>query len=166
MAFDCYLKIPTIDGEATSEGFEKWIQCLSYSHGVNQHSGGSMSGAGGLSGGRAELQAFTFTHHLDKSSPKIALSCCTGEHLKDVVVKLRRSTGDGTPKVFMEFKMTEAIISSARVAGSSSGGEVLPLEEVSFSYGKIEWDYTEIDQAGKEKGHVKTGWDVAKNKKV
>ncbi len=61
--------------------------------------------------------------------------------------------------------MSEVIVASARPGGSSQGGEALPLEEVSFNYGKIEWTYTETDhKTGKPKGDVATFWDLTCNK--
>lgn len=166
MAFDSYLKIATIEGEATAKGYEKCIELLSYSHGLSQHSGGSMSAAGGLSGGRVEHGAFTVTHLLDKASPKLALACSTGEHLKDITIDVCRATGEGKGTRYMQYVMSDVIVSSVRIAGTSKGADALPLEEVSFNYGKIEWTYTEYDQAGKKKGDLKTGWDVSKGTKV
>ncbi|GAI77194.1 unnamed protein product, partial [marine sediment metagenome] len=51
--------------------------------------------------------------------------------------------------------------------GSAQGGETLPLEEVSFNYGKIEWTYTQQKRAdGSGGGNVAAGWDLEKNVKV
>ncbi len=166
MAFNAYLKIPTIDGEATAKGYEKQIELLSYSHEVSQHSGGSMSASGGLSGGRVDHGNFTVTHLLDKSSPKLSAACCTGEHIKDITVSILRATGEGAGTKFMETKMSDVIVSKVKPAGSSKGTDPLPLEEVQFAYGKIEWTYSEVGQDGKKKGDIKTGWDVSKGAKV
>jgi type VI secretion system secreted protein Hcp len=65
----------------------------------------------------------------------------------------------------MEYKCTDVIVSTVRPGGSAQGGESLPLEEVSFNYGKIEWIYTETDhKTGKGKGDIKAHWDVVANK--
>ena len=65
----------------------------------------------------------------------------------------------------MEYVMTDTIISSVRPGGSAQGGEALPLEEVSFNYGKIEWIYTETDhKTGQPAGDVKAHWDLVTNK--
>jgi len=57
------------------------------------------------------------------------------------------------------------IVSGVRPGGSAQGGENLPLEEVSFNYGKIEWTYTETDhRTGKPKGDVKAHWDLVANR--
>jgi len=166
MAFDAYLKIATIEGEATAKGFEKMIELHSYKHELSQHSGGSVSAAGGLSGGRVDHGLFTIEHLLDKSSPKLAVACCTGEHIKEITVDVCRATGEGKGTRFMQYKMSDVIVSAVSDAGTSKGDEALPMEEVKFGYGKIEWTYTEIGNDGKKKGDIKTGWDVGKGSKV
>jgi type VI secretion system secreted protein Hcp len=166
MAFNSFLKIATIDGEATAKGYEKHIELASYSHSLSQHSGGSMSAAGGLSGGRVDHGNFTITKPLDSATPKLMQSCCTGEHIKDIAVDILRATGEGAGTRFMQYKMSDVIISSVTDTGTSKGDTALPQEEVQFAYGKIEWTYTAVGQDGKKKGDIKTGWDVAKATKV
>ena len=93
-------------------------------------------------------------------------SCCTGEHIKDIAVDILRATGEGAGTRFMQYKMSDVIISSVTDTGTSKGDTALPQEEVQFAYGKIEWTYTAVGQDGKKKGDIKTGWDVAKATKV
>lgn len=166
MAFDSYMKIATIEGESTAKGHEKWVELTSYSHGISQHSGGSISAAGGLSGGRADHALFTITHKLDKSSPKLSLACSTGEHIKDISIDVCRATGEGKGTRFMNYALSDVIVSSIEIEGTTKGESDLPLETVRFSYGKIEWTYTEHDNTGKKKGEIKSGWDVSKGAKV
>ena len=65
----------------------------------------------------------------------------------------------------MLYTLSDAIVSSVRPGGSSHGGETLPLEEVSFNYGKIEWQYTETDhKTGQPKGKIDAQWDLTANK--
>jgi len=40
------------------------------------------------------------------------------------------------------------------------GGEALPMEEVSFHYGTIDWEYTTASRAGKARGNVEYTWEV------
>jgi type VI secretion system secreted protein Hcp len=64
----------------------------------------------------------------------------------------------------MEYKMSDVIVRSVRPGGSSKGADQVPLEEVSFAYGKIAWTYTETDhETGKGKGDVKAQWDCTAN---
>jgi type VI secretion system secreted protein Hcp len=163
MAFDAFLKIDGIDGESEDDKHKDWIEILSFSSGVSQPSSGSRSSGGAASAERCNHQNFSIVHTLDKASPKLAVSCCKGSHIKEVKVELCRNTGD--KQKYMEYKMSDVIVADVRPGGSSQGGEALPLEEVSFNYGKIEWTYTATDhKTGKPKGDVKGNWDVVANK--
>ena len=55
----------------------------------------------------------------------------------------------------MEYKFQDILVSSVQPKGTIT--DVLPLEEVSFNYGKIEWTYT-LDG-----NSVTTGWNVDTN---
>jgi type VI secretion system secreted protein Hcp len=163
MAFDVFLKIDGIPGESTDDKHKDWIELLSFNHGLSQPSAGSRSTSGGAASGRCDHQDFSVVKALDKSSPKLALFCCNAKHIDKINVELCRATGD--KQKYMEYNMSNVIVSSVRPGGSSKGNESLPVEEVSFNYGKIEWVYTETDHAtGKPKGNVKTNWDLIANK--
>jgi type VI secretion system secreted protein Hcp len=163
MAFDCFLKIDGVDGECTDDKHQKWIEILSYSHGVSQPSSGSSSSGGGRSAERCDHQDFSVVKTLDKTSPKLNLFCSDGRHIWSVKMELCRATGD--KQKYMEYRLDDCIISSVRPGGSAQGGEALPIEEVSFNYGKISWVYTETDhKTGRPGGNVETHWDLVENK--
>jgi len=163
MAFDAFLKIATIPGESTDDKHKDWIEILSYNWGVAQPASGSRSSGGARSAERCDHQDFSFVHTLDKASSKLFLACCKGEHINNVKLELCRATGD--KQKYMEYVLSDVIVSSVRPGGSSSGEQHLPLEEFSFNYGKIELTYTETDhQTGKPKGDVKANWDLVQNK--
>jgi type VI secretion system secreted protein Hcp len=162
MAFDAFLKIDVIPGESSDDKHKDWIEVLSYSHGVSQPSAGSRSTGGAASAERCNHSDFSIVKALDKSSPKLALFCCNGKHITSVKLELCRATDPKT--TYVEYKLSDCIISSYRPAGSGQGGEALPLEEVSFNYGKIEWKYIQTDaKTGSPKGNVEANWDLTKN---
>ncbi len=163
MAFDCFLKIEGIPGESTDDKHSEWIELLSYSHGVSQPASGAASSGGGRSAERCDHADFSVAKTVDKATPKLALACCDGTHIAEVKIELCRAGGD--KQKYMEYTMNDVIIASARPGGSAGGGDSLPVEEVSFNYGKIEWAYTETDhKTGKPKGDVKAHWDLTANK--
>jgi type VI secretion system secreted protein Hcp len=163
MAFDAFLKIATVPGESTDDKHKDWIEVLSYSWGVSQTGSGSRSTAGARSSERCDHHDFSIVKVLDKASAKLFLSCCKGEHIKDVTLQLSRATGD--KQQYMEYKLEDVIISSVRPGGSSHSHESLPLEEVSFNYGKITLKYTATDhKTGKPGGNVEANWDLVANK--
>jgi len=163
MAFDAFIKIDGVPGESTDDKHKDWIEVLSYSWGISQPKSASASTAGGASAERADFQDFSIVKALDKASPKLALACAQGKHIKEVKIELCRAGGDKVK--YMEYKLTNAIITSVRRGGSSQGGETLPLEEVAFDYGKIEWTYTQQKREdGSGGGQVSANWDLQANK--
>lgn len=165
MAFDAYLEIEGIPGESSDDAHKDWIEVLSFSSGVSQTASGSASSGGGASAERADFQDFSIVKTLDKASPKIALACADGTHIKSIILELCRAGGDKVK--YMEYKMTNCIVSSFHPGGSAQGGETLPLEEVTFNFGKIEWIYTQQKRAdGSGGGNVAAGWNLEKNAKV
>lgn len=164
MAFDSFLKIDGVDGESTQKGHEKWVELVSFAHQLAQSGGGSKAVGGGSTGGRCDHGEFVVTKNIDKSTPKLLLHCCSGEHIKEITVHCCRATGDKS--TFYEVKMSDIIVRSVRPIAESGGSYELPSEEVSFSYAKIEWNYTEYGNDGKKKGNLKTGWNVATDSKV
>jgi type VI protein secretion system component Hcp len=59
MAFDAFLKIDGIPGEALDEKYRDWIEITGYSFGAHQSASATASSAGGASSGRATMAAFT-----------------------------------------------------------------------------------------------------------
>ena len=161
--FDAFLKIEGLDGESQDAKHKDWIEVLSYSTGVSQASAGSRSSGGGAGAERADFADFSVVKALDKASPKLMLQCASGKHFGKVTLQLCRATED--KQKYMEYILSDVIVSGVRPGGAAQGGESLPLEEVSFNYGKIEYVYTATDhRTGKPLGDVKANWDLVTNK--
>ena len=162
MAFDAFLKVGDVEGESTDDKHKGWIEILSYNQQITQPTSGSMSSGGGISAERANFQNFSIVKALDKASPKLALACSNGQHYPEVTVQLCRATENKAQ--YMEYKMEDVLVTKYSPGGSSSGGEALPVEEVSFAFGKITWIYTELDhKTGQSKGNLDTHWDLTTN---
>lgn len=165
MAFDAFLFIDGVPGESTDDKHKDWIEILSFNHGLNQTASGSMSSGGGASAERCDHTPFTVVKTLDKASPLLAEKCCSGEHIKEVKLSLNRAGGDKVQ--YMEYKLQHVLVTTVSPGGSSQGKETLPLEEIAFRYGKIEWTYTQQKLAdGTGGGQVASGWDLTSNKKI
>jgi type VI secretion system secreted protein Hcp len=158
LAFDMFLKIDEIPGESTDDKHKDWIELLSYSHGVSQPS--RVVGGGGAE--PCKHEDFSLVKLLDKASPKLALYCCDGKHFPKVEIELCRATGD--KQKYMEYVLSDVIVSSVKPSAGTRINDVLPLEEVSFNYGKIEWTYTIIGEDGLPAGDVIAQWDLTANR--
>ncbi|MEQ8768303.1 MAG: type VI secretion system tube protein Hcp [Planctomycetota bacterium] len=162
MAFDAFLRIEGVPGESTDSKFADWIEILSYSHGVRQPTSSTASSVGGGTTGRCQHSDFTIAKQLDKASPVLAQKCSQGSHLPEVVLTLCRAGGEKLP--FMEYKMTNVVVSRVGTHGSSEGADI-PLEDVCFNYGKIEWTYTQQKRKdGGGGGSTAGSWNLETNK--
>lgn len=163
MAFDAYLKIDSIPGECTDKGHEQWIQLLAFNHGVNQpHK--TVTGGGGSRGGveRCEHQDFTITKFIDKATPKLNLHCCNGKNLQKVKVEICRQVDSKV--AYMTYEFETCLIRSVSIHGNPAGDGQQPMEEVRFSYAKINWKYTEVDpKSNQPKGDTMSYWDMLSN---
>ena len=163
MAFDAFLKVDGIDSESTDDKHKGWIEIMSFSVGVSQATSGSASSGGARSAERADMSDFSVVKAIDKSSPKLKLACFKGDHIKSVTLEICRNTGDKTK--YLEYKMSDVLVTGVQIGGSAQGDEVLPVETVTFNPGKVEFTYTATDQkTGKASGDVKMHWSVVENK--
>lgn len=158
---DYFLKIDGVDGESTDDKHKGEIELESWSFG-GTNSGSFSSGAGGGTG-KVALQDFHIVKKTDKASAKLLTSCCTGEHLKTATLVCRKAGGD--QQEFLTIALSPVLISSFQSSGSA-GSDVIPMEQVSMNFGKVEYKYKEQKPDGSLGGEVIGGWDVTTNKKV
>ena len=160
-AVDYFLKIDGIDGESLQKGHEKEIEIMSFSWG--ESNAGSFSGNLGGGSGKVSMQDFHFTVPVNKASPKLFLACATGEHIKSAVLVCRKAGKE--QQEFLKWKFSDLLISSYQTGGSSDGG-VLPIDQVSFNFSKIEVSYAPQKQDGSLDAALPAGYDLKAGQKV
>lgn len=163
MAFDAYLKIDSIPGEATDSNHQQWIQLLAFNHGVIQPHATALGG-GGSRGGveRCEHQDFVISKYIDKASPKLNLHCCNGINLKEVKIDVVRQVD--TKIAYMTYTFQTCLIRGVTIHANPKGSDMRPIEEVNFSYAKIHWKYTEVDpNSNTDAGSTESYWNMIDN---
>jgi type VI secretion system secreted protein Hcp len=158
---DYFLKIEGIDGESSDGTHKGEIDIESWSWGASQT--GSHSAGGGGGAGKVSVQDFHFVMRMNKASPKLMLACATGEHLKKATLVMRKAGKQ--QQEYATFVMTDLLVSSYQTGGSAKG-DIVPLEQISLNYSKIEFEYKEQKPDGTLGGKVSAGWNVKENKKV
>jgi len=159
MAFDAFLKLDGIPGESTDAKHKDEIEILSFSWGLS-NSGGFGSGGGG-GAGKASFQDFHFVSSLQKSSPKLWLTCATGEHIKQAVLTLRKAGGDNFE--FYKVTLTDILVSSYQSGGSAQGSDTRPTDQFSLAYAKIRTDYSFQSEKGTVGGTTSAQFDLRGN---
>ncbi|MEE4811970.1 type VI secretion system tube protein Hcp [Pseudomonas alliivorans] len=158
MAFDAYIKIEGVPGEALDDRYKDCIEITGYVFGMNQSTSATASSSGGASSGRTSLSDFTFTKTLDKSSCKLIETLCAGKHLKEVVLTLHRAGGEKIK--YFEVLLEEVIISNY----TQSADDGVPTETISLNYGKIKTTYTLQKRSdGSSGGNISGGWNRINN---
>ncbi len=159
IATDMYLWIDGIDGESTDDRHGDWIEIVSFDSKVSTAASGTTSGGGSTM--MAEFSEITVGKVIDKATPKLHLHCCNGRHISQVVIELCRAMGE--KQVYMKYTLTNVIVSAV---GPVTVDPTRQLEQVSFRFGRIEWEYTPTDLEGRPSGPVQTGWDLETNREM
>ncbi len=160
-AVDYFLKIDGIDGESTDSKHKGEIDIESWSWGETQS--GSHSSGGGGGSGKVSMQDFHFVMQHNKASPKLMLACATGEHIKKAVLTCRKAGKD--QQEFLKITLSDVLVSSYQTGGSG-GADIIPQDQISLNFAKIEHEYKEQKADGTLGAPVKAGYDVKQNKAV
>jgi len=155
---DYFLKIDGIEGESQDDKHKNEIQIESFSWGASNM--GTFSHGGGGGAGKAQMQDFSFVMLVNKASPKLMLACANGEHIKKAILTCRKAGKE--QQEYLKYTFTDLLISAYNTSGS--GGEVIPVDQISLNYGKIEYEYREQDGKGGLKGAVKASYDLKTQK--
>lgn len=159
MAFDTYMDLKDIPGEATALGFEKKIEIFSFSWGASAPVTVS-AGSGGISASKVSISSFNIMKKTDIASTKLFENCCLGKHIDTLTVSMRKQTGAGQ-EAFLIYDFTEVFVESIQWSGSS-GGDDTPTESVSFAFGKVQVEYKTQGKDGKLVAGTPVVWDLTK----
>jgi len=156
---DYFLKIEGIEGESADAKHKNEIDIESWSWGESQT--GSHSAGGGGGAGKVHMQDFNFVMRMNKASPKLMLACANGQHIPKAVLTMRKAGKD--QQEYAKITLEDLLVSSFQTGGSAKG-DIVPLEQISLNYSKIEFEYKEQKPDGTLGGATKAGWNVKENK--
>ena len=152
---DYFLKIDTIKGESQDAKHAGEIEIRAFSFGSSQS--GSFNTGGGGGAGKVQMQDFHFTMPLQQASPKLLIACATGQHIKTATLTCRKAGGKQEP--YLQVNFTTLLISSFNSSGSSAG-DTLPVDQISFNFEYIEYQYRPQMKDGSLGGMIKSYFDV------
>ena len=158
---DYFLKLDGVEGEAHDDKHKNEIDLESWSWGETQT--GTHGAGGGGGAGKVAMQDFHFVMRVNKASPKLMLACATGQHIKEGILTCRKAGKE--QQEFLKVKFTDLLVSSYQTGGSANG-DVVPLDQISLNFAKIEVEYKEQKADGTLGGAVKAGYDLKANKQV
>lgn len=159
-AVDYFMKIEGIKGESADSKHKDEIDVLSWSWGQTQQGAHSAGGGGGA--GKVVMQDLSFTKRVDKASAPLLLACASGQHIKSVDLVCRKAGKD--QQEYLKVKLSDVLISSYQTGGSQ--GELVPIDQISLNFSKIEMEYKAQKADGTLDAPTKAGWDMKANVKT
>ena len=152
---DYFLKIEGIPGESGDNKHMDEIQVLSFSFGESQS--GTMAFGGGGGAGKVQMQDFHFMMNVNKASPKLFLSCASGEHIKSAILTARKAGKD--QQDYLVIKFTDILISQFQTNGDANANS-LPVDSIAFNFSEIDIDYKVQNVDGTLGASTKTGYSL------
>jgi len=156
---DYFLKIEGIDGESPDAKLKSHIQLESWSWGET-NAGTWQYGSGG-GAGKVQHQDFHFVMKVNKATPKLMLACAQGQHIKKAVLTCRKAGTD--QQEYATWTFSDLLISSYQVGGSAHS-DVVPQDQISFNFAKLEMEYKEQKADGTLGGSTKANLDYKTQK--
>ena len=158
---DYFLKIDGLPGESTDDKHKGEIEVESFSWGETQSGTSGHGGGGGA--GKVSPQDFHFVKKLDKASPVLYIACTTGIQYKSAILTARKAGGG--QQEYLKLTMEDVLVSSYQVGGSGNS-DVVPMDQVSLNFAKLEVSYKEQKPDGSLGAETKQKYDFAANKKI
>ncbi|TFG61405.1 MAG: Hcp family type VI secretion system effector [Deltaproteobacteria bacterium] len=132
-----------IKGGCTQRGREDSIIIFAFDHEIIS----PRDIASGLPTGKRQHKPLLVTKEIDKSSPLLYTVLCSNETLTEVVFKFWKPSASGKEIQYYTIRLTNAYIAARKTYFPNmlvAENTKLPhLEEVSFTYQKIEWTFEE-----------------------
>ena len=156
---DYFLKIEGVDGESNDDKHKKEIELESFSWG--ETNSGTAGHGGGAGAGKVAPQDFHIVKRVDKASPKLFVACATGEHFKKAVLIVRKAGKE--QQEYLKLTFEDLIVSSYQLGGAASS-DVVPMDQVSLNFAKLEVSYKAQKPDGTLDAEVKQKYDFGANK--
>ena len=135
-----------IKGEAQDAQHKGEIEVLSWSWGMQ----GKASLGGGAATGKAAMHDLKITKRVDSASTALMLALRTNEPIQKAVLTLRKA---GKAQLeYMKVTIEQGRVMSLTIDGGDNTGTAEVLERVTFSFNKIEVEYTPQGADGHPQG--------------
>jgi type VI secretion system secreted protein Hcp len=158
-ASDFFLKIDGIEGESSDDKHKGEIDIVAWSWAESQT--GTHASGGGGGAGKVSMQDLSFTMKVNKASPKLLLACASGEHFKKAVLTCRKAGKQ--PQEYLKYTLSDVLVSRFQTGGSGTSS-VVPVEQISLNFARIEVEYRPQNADGTLGAPHKAGWDQKTNK--
>ena len=156
-----YMKIDTIKGDVTAEGYKEWIAVNSMQFGVGRAISSAVGGGTKREAGAPSISEITLSKVFDSSSIEL-FAWSLGGKSKLVKIDLVQTGDKDKVNAYLKYELTNTLLSGYSL---STGGE-LPSESISLNFTKITEKYTQYKDDNVVGQPVLKGYDLATAKMV
>jgi type VI secretion system secreted protein Hcp len=135
-----------INGESQDDKHKGEIEVLGWSWGMEA----KPSLAGGGASGQSTIRELRIVKRVDKASTALMGALRTNEAIKEAVLTLRK-TGK-TPVEYLKITIGDGRVVALNIEAGDTSGSSTEVERVSFSFNKIQVDYTPQGGDGQPQG--------------
>jgi type VI secretion system secreted protein Hcp len=154
-AFDAYLKIEGIPGEATEAKHQGWIEVLGVTNALVRTTAPETPGP-------LITSELSIVKYVDKASPKLLLACAGGTNIPSI--QLEFITTNASKIRFYEIVLSNVVARSANMSGSASSAGTKMPEQCRLTFQQIRWTYTEVGPVSQLPKSILTSyWDLLEN---
>lgn len=157
MAWDAYLHLESIQGEATRKGHEGDIPLRSFALGgslpVISQPGQPLQVTG-----RASVSGFHFKKKSDSSSPQLFQAMCKNLKFDTAKVSFYRGGAD-TSVPYIEYEFSDVVLADLSWSGDETG-DGIPTEEGTFYFNQIKVVYTHVAEDGTASGTSEAEYNI------
>lgn len=150
---------PTVDGDVTTQGFDKQIEVHSFQWGVGRGVGAPTGASGNREASTPSVSEITVTKNLDNASGGLLKEALSSGGKATLVISFVRTDGSGAD-TYLEVTLTDTMISGYSL---SSGGD-RPTESLSFNFVKIEVKFTPMKPDGSKGSPFPVTYDLGLQK--
>jgi type VI secretion system secreted protein Hcp len=116
----------------------------------------------GAGAGKVAVQDLSITKFVDKATPVLWKFCCTGSHIKEAVLVVRKA--GGTPLEYIKITMQDVLVTSVSTGGS--GGEDRLTENLVLNFARFKLEYVPQKEDGSGHPAIPMTWNIAKNQEA
>jgi type VI secretion system secreted protein Hcp len=155
---DFFLKVDGVTGESQDAKHKDEIEVLGWSWSEQQPNITATGAAGKVS-----MADFHFSMSVNTASVRMALMCATGQNVKSAVLTCRKAGKE--PQEYLIITLSNVMVSSFQ-SGASASSNVVPVDQFTLSYDKIEWQYRRQLPDGTLGPPVKVGFNLPSHSRI
>lgn len=163
MAYDMFFDIDGIPGESPDAKYKDKISVFGFTWGAEQT--GSASYGTTQSTGKVDVRKLRFTKRTDASSHLLFINCCTGAHIKQATLIVRKQGGE--PLDFLKILLTDVVVHGFELVGTSDdGASAHPDEVVTLGFSTVKFSYAKQKDNRTLEAPKEVTWSLTENRKV